>query len=93
MNAQINQPGRYGPWHLPKSWRAIEGQPGEVLAIERICGKYWCRLECGEWYAYHSHLGEGCMSGLVIGKGATRDHALLICREDMHAKSKETSML
>lgn len=81
--AEINQRGRHGPWHLPANWRAVEGNPGELLYVIRICDRYWCRIEDGEWWAYGG--ASGPMSGERIGKGPTMDHALLACREHLHS--------
>lgn len=85
MSAAINQRGRHGKYQLPSNWRPVESDAGELLYIERVCGRYWCRYECSEWQAYHSAAGLGFMGGKWIGKGPTRDHALLICREHLHA--------
>lgn len=72
---------------LPKNWREIcDERDGTVLYLQRVCGRYWVRFECGEWWSYLSTNGDGCGTGVAIGKGPTRDHALLICREHMHAQ-------
>lgn len=84
LNLPMNQRGRHGPWQLPQNWRAIESDAGELLYIERICGRYWARFECGQWWAYAN--ADGPMSGERIGHGPTRDHALLTAREHMHAQ-------
>lgn len=81
--ASFDQRGRHGPWRLPKNWRAVEGNPGELLYVIRICGRYWCRIEHGCWTAYGNACGP--MSGESIGRGPTMDHALLACREHLHA--------
>ena len=82
VTASINQRGRHGPYHLPDKWRAIEGKPGELLYVIRICDRYWCRIEGGEWAAY----GDACgpMSGRLLARYATRDHALVACRDHLH---------
>ena len=87
MNAAINQRGRHGPYHLPANWRAVEGNPGELLYVIRICDRYWCRREGdpGEWVAYAG--ADGPMSGTEIGRYALLDRALIACRDDMHANN------
>lgn len=79
---------RHVKYQLPSNWRPVESAAGELLYIERVCGRYWCRFECGEWWAYLSTNGDGCGTGAAIGKGPTRDHALLICREHLHTSAE-----
>lgn len=85
----FDQRGRHGKFNLPQNWRAIEGRPDELLYVIRVCYGYWCRLECGEWHAYHDPSGWAPMAGAIIGKGALMDHALIACREHLHANAKE----
>lgn len=69
---------------LPKNWRAID-QDGAVLYLQRICGRYYVMPELGEWYAYFDPEGTAPFGGQCIGKGPTDGHAMVICREHMHA--------
>lgn len=85
MNAQINQRGRHGKYHLPKNWRAVESDAGELLYVIRICDRYWCRIEYGRWRAFGGVSCDGVMTGVCIGEGPTMDHALLACREHLHS--------
>lgn len=83
---EINQRGRYGKYHLPKNWYAVESD-GKMLYAMRVCSRYFAMFECGEWHGYHDHLGFAPITGKLVGKGATIDHALISCREHMYNTS------
>lgn len=67
----------------PKNWREIRSADGDLLYLERLCGRFWIRYELGEWWAYYDDLARGFGFGSAIGKGEKKTHALLACREHM----------
>lgn len=69
---------------VPKNWRAIE-QAGQVLYLQRLCGRYYVLPECGEWHAYFDIEGSAPFDGKPIGKHPNYEGALLLCREHLHA--------
>ncbi len=67
----------------PKNWREVRSTDGELLYLERLCGRFWIRFEMGEWWAYHDEQARGFGSGSSIGKAEKTAQALLLCREYM----------
>jgi hypothetical protein len=88
VSQPINQRGRHGPYYLPANWRAIEGNPGELLYIQRSCGQYCCMPEHGGWAAYHCPMGGTPFTGQRIGWDRLREGAMILCRDDMHERQQ-----
>jgi hypothetical protein len=62
----------------------VKSIEGETLYFERLCGRYWVRFECSEWWSYYDAQARGFGYGEAIGKGASLTHALVCCRGHMY---------
>jgi hypothetical protein len=67
----------------PKNWREIRSADGELLYLDRLCGRFWIRFELGEWWAYYDAEARGFGFGVDIGKCPSMSQALHLCREHM----------
>lgn len=65
---------------LPRHWREIKSAEGEVL--------YWRRDHSGyEVLPAHGQF-VACLDNTSLGMHPTRDHAILACREHLHANQQ-----